>query len=120
MKSQHCESGAPACRSGGTLPRVQWSARCNLTFAFVYDDRIDLTARAIQYFWCTYVPKVLSDTPATESAQTPEGQDANWRPTVGKRPLLTFRFPARALGQGRLRAADHRAAGEGFSQLGPA
>ena len=38
----------------------------NRTFTFVYDDRIDLTARAVQYFWCTYVPKVLSDTPATQ------------------------------------------------------
>ena len=38
----------------------------NKTFTFVDNDRIDLTARAVQYFWCTYVPKVLSDTPATQ------------------------------------------------------
>ena len=38
----------------------------NRTFTFVYDDRIDLTARAAQYFWATYFPKVLSDKPATQ------------------------------------------------------
>lgn len=38
----------------------------NRTFSFVYDDRIDLTARAMEYFWCTYMPKTLSDTPATQ------------------------------------------------------
>ena len=32
---------------------------------FTYDDRIALTERAAQYFWATYVPKVLSDKPAT-------------------------------------------------------
>jgi hypothetical protein len=37
----------------------------NRMFTFTYDDRIDLTRRAAQYFWATYVPKVLSDTPAT-------------------------------------------------------
>lgn len=36
----------------------------NKTFTFEYDDRIDLISRAAQYFWCTYVPKILSDTPA--------------------------------------------------------
>jgi hypothetical protein len=41
-------------------------ADANKTFTFTYDDRIDLIARAVQYFWCTYVPKVLSDTPATQ------------------------------------------------------
>jgi hypothetical protein len=38
----------------------------NRTFSFVYDDRVDVTARALEYFWCTYMPKVLSDTPATQ------------------------------------------------------
>ncbi len=38
----------------------------NRTFTFVYDDRIDLINRAAEYFWCTYMPKVLSDTPATK------------------------------------------------------
>lgn len=35
------------------------------TFTFTYDDRIDLLKRAAQYAWCTYVPEVLSDHPAT-------------------------------------------------------
>ena len=38
----------------------------NKTFTFAYDDRIDITARAAEYFWCTYMPKVLSDSPATQ------------------------------------------------------
>ncbi len=38
----------------------------NRAFSFVYGDRVDVTARALQYFWCTYVPKYLSDTPATQ------------------------------------------------------
>jgi hypothetical protein len=38
----------------------------NKTFTFVYDDRIDLVNRAAEYFWCTYMPKVLSDNPATQ------------------------------------------------------
>ena len=37
----------------------------NREFKFVYADRIDLLNRAAEYFWCTYMPKVLSDTPAT-------------------------------------------------------
>jgi hypothetical protein len=38
----------------------------NKTFSFVYDDYVDLISRAAEYFWCTYMPKVLSDTPATQ------------------------------------------------------
>ncbi|SPB14517.1 hypothetical protein NOV72_01759 [Caballeronia novacaledonica] len=38
----------------------------NKTFTFTYDDRIDLVNRAAEYFWCTYMPKVLSDDPATQ------------------------------------------------------
>src|SRR5262245_1090732 len=38
----------------------------NRTFTFAYDDRIDLTLRALQYAWCTYAPKVLSDKPAMQ------------------------------------------------------
>ncbi|MCP3447611.1 DUF1254 domain-containing protein [Bradyrhizobium sp. CCGUVB14] len=38
----------------------------NKTFSFIYDDYIDLIPRAAEYFWCTYMPKVLSDTPATQ------------------------------------------------------
>ena len=41
-------------------------ADANRRFTYVYDDRIDLIARAEQYFWCTYVPKVLSDAPANQ------------------------------------------------------
>ncbi len=38
----------------------------NRTFTFVNEDSIDLIDRAAEYFWCTYMPKVLSDTPATQ------------------------------------------------------
>lgn len=38
----------------------------NKAFSFVYDDHVDLTPRAAEYFWCTYMPKVLSDAPATQ------------------------------------------------------
>jgi len=156
--------------------RMYWSDRhylsvlqCddNRTFSFVYGDRIDLTARALQYAWITFMPKVLSDRPATEylvaladrdgallqagqlyrvtvpadmpvrqfwaltlydratfafiysdsnrttlssfdlatmakntdgsvtlfvGPEPPAGQEANWLPTVGKRPLPMFRF----------------------------
>jgi hypothetical protein len=36
------------------------------TFTFTYDDRIDLIERAAEYFWCTYMPKTLSDNPGTQ------------------------------------------------------
>jgi len=38
----------------------------NRTFTFTYDDRIDLIERAAEYFWCTYMPKVLTDNPGTQ------------------------------------------------------
>ena len=38
----------------------------NNTFTWAYDDRIDITPRAAEYFWCTYMPKVLTDNPATQ------------------------------------------------------
>jgi hypothetical protein len=41
-------------------------ADANRTFTFTYNDRIDLTLRGMQYAWATYVPKVLSDKPATQ------------------------------------------------------
>ena len=41
-------------------------ADANRRFSFVYDDYVDLVPRAAEYFWCTYMPKVLSDTPATQ------------------------------------------------------
>ena len=41
-------------------------ADSNKAFSFVYDHYVDTTARAAEYFWCTYMPKVLSDAPATQ------------------------------------------------------
>jgi hypothetical protein len=41
-------------------------ADANKAFTFTYDDRIDLIDRAAEYFWCTYMPKVLGDAPATQ------------------------------------------------------
>lgn len=41
-------------------------ADANKTFSFIYDDYVDLIPRAAEYFWCTYMPKLLSDTPATQ------------------------------------------------------
>src|SRR5262249_39926880 len=38
----------------------------NKTFTYEYDDTIDVDQRAAQYLWCTYVPKVLADDPATQ------------------------------------------------------
>jgi hypothetical protein len=38
----------------------------NKAFSYVYDDYVDLIPRAAEYFWCTYMPKVVSDTPATQ------------------------------------------------------
>lgn len=38
----------------------------NRTFTWEYDDRIETIPRACQYAWCTYVPKVPSNTPATD------------------------------------------------------
>lgn len=36
------------------------------TFDYEYDDRVDIIERAAQFAWCTFVPKVLSDAPATQ------------------------------------------------------
>jgi len=38
----------------------------NRAFTWTYPDRIDTIERAAEYFWCTYMPKVLSDNPATQ------------------------------------------------------
>jgi hypothetical protein len=38
----------------------------NRTFTFTYNDRIDLIERAAEYFWCTYMPKALTDNPGTQ------------------------------------------------------
>ena len=49
----------------------------NRTFTYEYDDHIDIDARAMQYLWCTYVPKVLSDNPATQYAVALGDADGN-------------------------------------------
>lgn len=55
--------------------RLYWTDRhyasllmtdANKTFTFVDDNRVDLINRAAEYFWCTYMPKALSATPATQ------------------------------------------------------
>lgn len=38
----------------------------NRMFTWEYSDKIDFTERAAEYYWCTYMPKVLSNTPATQ------------------------------------------------------
>lgn len=57
------------------VKRVYWPDRhyvsllqtdANRTFTFTYADRIDLIERAAEYFWCTYMPKALTDAPATQ------------------------------------------------------
>ena len=49
----------------------------NKKFTFIYEDRIDLINRAAEYFWCTYMPKVLSDTPATQYLMSVADKDGN-------------------------------------------
>ncbi|PZR00654.1 MAG: hypothetical protein DI533_08960 [Cereibacter sphaeroides] len=49
----------------------------NGTFTFEYDDRIDLIARAAEYFWCTYMPKELSASPATQYMMAMADRDGN-------------------------------------------
>lgn len=49
----------------------------NRTFTFSYADRIDIVSRAVQYFWCTYVPKVMSNTPATQYLVALADKDGN-------------------------------------------
>ncbi|MXU66383.1 DUF1254 domain-containing protein [Oceanomicrobium pacificus] len=38
----------------------------NNLFTWTYGDRIDTIERAAEYFWCTYMPRELSDNPATQ------------------------------------------------------
>lgn len=38
----------------------------NRRFTYEYADRIDILPRAMQFAWCTYVPKEVSDSPATQ------------------------------------------------------
>ena len=49
----------------------------NKTFTFEYDDRIDLINRAAEYYWCTYMPKVLSDNPQTQYMMAIADHDGN-------------------------------------------
>ena len=38
----------------------------NREFSYEYENTVDIEGKALQYFQCTYVPKVLSDHPATQ------------------------------------------------------
>ncbi len=38
----------------------------NKTFSYEYKNSVDIETKALQYFQCTYVPKVLSENPATQ------------------------------------------------------
>ena len=49
----------------------------NNMFTWTYDDRIDTIERAAEYFWCTYMPKVLSDNPATQYMMAMADSDGN-------------------------------------------
>jgi hypothetical protein len=52
----------------------------NRAFTFTYGDRIDLTERAAEYFWCTYMPKMLIDNPARNiSWPLPTRMGSCWR-----------------------------------------
>lgn len=68
----------------------------NRTFTYEYDDRIDIDARAMQYLWCTYVPKVLSDNPSTQYAVALEDADgALLRPGETYRVDVPAEMPVR-------------------------
>ncbi len=47
----------------------------NKKFTFVYNDRIDLIERAAEYFWCTYMPKELTDPPAVQYVMATADKD---------------------------------------------
>jgi hypothetical protein len=49
----------------------------NKTFTWEYDDRIDYITRAAEYFWCTYMPKKLSDSPSTNYMMAMADKDGN-------------------------------------------
>lgn len=38
----------------------------NRAFTWDYKDRLDYIPRAAEYFWCTWMPKTLSDSPSTQ------------------------------------------------------
>jgi hypothetical protein len=60
-------------------------ADANRIFTFVHGDHIDLISRAAEYFWCTYMPKMLSDAPAT---QVPDGDGRQGRKPAASRQVL--------------------------------
>jgi len=64
----------------------------NREFKFSYEDRIDLIGRAAEYFWCTYMPKVLSDTPATQYMMAMADKDG--KPLEGGK-LYKIEVPAK-------------------------
>lgn len=49
----------------------------NRTFTWIYENRIDTLTRAAEYFWCTYMPRVLSDSPATQYLMAVADADGN-------------------------------------------
>ncbi len=49
----------------------------NNAFTWTYEDRIDTIERAAEYFWCTYMPKVLTDNPATQYLMAMADSDGN-------------------------------------------
>lgn len=49
----------------------------NKTFTWVYPNYIDLVPRAAQSFWCTNVPKKLSDDPATQYMMAMADKEGN-------------------------------------------
>ncbi len=52
----------------------------NKTFTWEYEDRIDYVHRAAEYFWCTYMPKQLGDSPSTQYMMAMKDKDG--RPLV--------------------------------------
>jgi hypothetical protein len=49
----------------------------NKMFTWEYEDRIDYIYRAAEYFWCTYMPKKLSDSPSTQYMMAMNDKDGN-------------------------------------------
>lgn len=49
----------------------------NKMFTWNYEDRIDYIYRAAEYFWCTYMPKKLSDSPSTQYMMSMNDKDGH-------------------------------------------
>lgn len=62
----------------------------NLASLFTYDDHIDLIAPAAEYFWCTYMPEELTDSPATQYLMAMADKDGK-SPKPGNSTSSTFR-----------------------------